>query len=299
MTVAANSAQTSAPPRSLGDSPELEAQLPPLYARWLKDILPSPIPAEQHATCSDCAMCASTRSRATYNERVFKPDVKCCSFYPSLPNFLVGSILRDGALEQSMATIEARLNAGVGVTPLGIEIPDDYGLIYNQNRSTLFGRSKRMRCPHYINDTGQCGIYQQRNAVCSTFQCKYMRGAAGQRFWKRLLALLTSVEHGLSKWCLARVGIELDVVERLLDRRKTKKEAQAKISAEEMDLDVGEHYRRSLWGSDWFGRERHFYITASDAVERLSWPEVLAICGIDSGLATSLVQSAHAQLLRR
>jgi Fe-S-cluster containining protein len=278
---------------------ELAAQLPPLYARWLDAILASPIPAERHATCQDCAMCASTQTGTTCSERVFKPDVKCCSFYPTLPNFLVGSILADDSLRQSVATIDARISAGVGATPLGLSMPDDYRLLYDHNRSTLFGRSKAMRCPHFIEDGGQCGIYRHRNAVCSTFHCKYVRGAIGQRFWKRLLTLLTAVEYGLSTWCLDLLGIEPEVIARLLDRRKAKKDSQAIISAEELDRDVSDQYRRTSWGSRWLGRERDFYVASSNAVQRLSWSDVRNICGIDVKLAASLVQHAYTALLQR
>lgn len=244
-------------------------------------------------------MCASARSGITYSERVFKPNVKCCSFYPTLPNFLVGSTLLDDSHGQSTASIEARIDAGVGVTPFGLAMPEDYRLLYDHNRSTLFGRSKAMRCPHFIEHSGQCGIYRYRNAVCSTFHCKYVRGAVGQLFWKRLLALLTAVEHGLSTWCLDLLGVEPDVIARLLDRRKMKKENQGKINAEELDREIGDQYRRSLWGSRWLGRERDFYIAASNAVQGLSWSDIRTICGIDVALAASLLQHAHATLLHR
>src|SRR5262249_9346025 len=116
---------------------------------------------------------------------------------------------------------------------------------------------------------------------------------------KRLLELLTTVERGLSMWCLEQMNMELSVIERLLDRRRARKENQARISSEELDRDVGERYRQSLWGDHWLGKERQFYVAAMDAVNSLSWSDVLAICGVDVGLATSLLQQAHEQLLHR
>lgn len=115
----------------------------------------------------------------------FDPQVKCCTYLPELPNFLVGRILadEDPALAVGRATVEKRLQAGVAVTPLGLDRTPFYDLLY-QHADTAFGRSHTLRCPHYIEEGGLCGIWQHRNSVCATWFCKHVRGAMGFRFWK-------------------------------------------------------------------------------------------------------------------
>ena len=75
--------------------------LPPLYARWTDELLGGPIPAETRATCLDCAMWVKEgRNPAAYDpftgqEISFLPSTKCCTYVPSLPNFLAGGVLLD------------------------------------------------------------------------------------------------------------------------------------------------------------------------------------------------------------
>lgn len=35
----------------------MSGMLPPLYAAWMEQVLPGPIPVETQATCQQCAMC--------------------------------------------------------------------------------------------------------------------------------------------------------------------------------------------------------------------------------------------------
>ena len=70
------------------------AALPSLYAGWMDALLEGPIPAETNATCHDCAM-SPPAEEAPGSTFLFKPASKCCTYWPALPNFLVGRILAD------------------------------------------------------------------------------------------------------------------------------------------------------------------------------------------------------------
>ena len=48
-------------------------------------------PSEARATCDDCVMAHPHPQR-----EVFHAEVRCCSFFPRLPNYAVGGILADG-----------------------------------------------------------------------------------------------------------------------------------------------------------------------------------------------------------
>jgi hypothetical protein len=178
--------------------------LPSLYAPWIDEALGGPFPEERHATCAACAMCKPTAAKAaTASLTLFDPDTKCCTYVPTLPNFLVGLILNDDdpAAIAGRTSIERRIAAGIGVTPLGLQSDPRYALIYKHAGGELFGRTSGLRCPHYLPaDGGQCGIWRHRNAVCTTWFCKHERGRVGQRFWDALLVLLTLVERHLGLW---------------------------------------------------------------------------------------------------
>src|SRR5713101_6632134 len=165
-------------------------------------LLGESVPPESRATCDDCAMCAP-EGAAEPNTLYFSPRVKCCTYQPRLPNFLVGRALedRDFAFSAGRATVERRIDGGVEVTPLGLEQSAAYGLLY-QHGSAGFGHAESMRCPHYIEEGGRCGIWRHRNSICATWFCKYERGAVGLAFWERLRDLLMAVEKDLAVWCV-------------------------------------------------------------------------------------------------
>jgi hypothetical protein len=149
----------------LGQSP-----LPPLYARWMGELLAAPIPRETEATCDDCAMCPRPGER-TDGAHFFRPDVKCCSYVPVLHNFLVGLILAetDPAAAAGRATLEARLDARIGATPLALACPPLQRALYRLGAPGAFGQARGLRCPHFLEEGGgRCAIWRHRIAVCPT-----------------------------------------------------------------------------------------------------------------------------------
>ena len=197
-----------------GRSPATGASvLPPLYAGWIDDLLGAPIEPETHATCADCAMCAPAKEPPAAETVYFNPRVKCCTFVPALPNFLVGRILRDAERGAAgRASVEARIATGIGVTPLGLgrspgqHVPD-----------AGFGQDETFLCPHFVQqDGGICSIWQHREATCATFFCKFVRGAMGANFWGALQRLLEAIEQALAWQCVETLDVGAATVSLLL-----------------------------------------------------------------------------------
>src|SRR5262245_22308800 len=116
--------------------------LPPLYTGWMEKALPGEIPGESKSTCDKCAMCVHADERpGSGGTLFFNPQVKCCSYLPELPNFLVGGVLidKDPAFQKGRASVEARLEAKVEVTPFGMGQFPSYSLLYAN--ADAFGRS--------------------------------------------------------------------------------------------------------------------------------------------------------------
>src|SRR5215471_13024784 len=85
--------------------------LPPLYEKWIVDLVGGTIPRESRATCDNCAMCASGATQdAAAQSYFFDPTIKCCTYVPTIPNFLVGRILSDAepAAQPGRASVEKR-----------------------------------------------------------------------------------------------------------------------------------------------------------------------------------------------
>ena len=188
------------------------ASLPPLYAGWVDQLLDGPIPAETNATCHDCAMLLTEGERRTpLAESEYNPDTKCCTYLPELWNFLVGGVLLESHAdaERGRATVEARIDRGAQVTPLGLGKSRTFGLLYKTGGADTFGQSRHMRCPHYLHDEGGlCGVWRNRESTCATWFCKHLRGAVGQTFWSHLHQLLRTAERTLAGWALVQLGLD-------------------------------------------------------------------------------------------
>ena len=271
--------------------------LPPLYAGWAAELLTGPVPDESQATCSDCAMCSTSAAPASASEFFFNPRTKCCTYVPALANFLVGRILADDepASARGRASVESRLQAGVAVTPLGLGQPPTFRFLYDKTVPGSFGHSVALRCPHYLEDEGgKCGVWRHRASVCTTWFCKHVRGAVGQKFWQALHQLLSGVEHSLSRWCVLQLDVGPDALAKLFPMPRQAGTADV-MDWRALDGIVDPAVYRSLWGR-WLGRETEFYETCGRLVGSLKWPDVVAIGGPDIQIFAHLVREAHAAL---
>ena len=81
-------------------SASLRSHLPEVYRSRLPAFFDRPPIVETRATCSDCAMCdkaGPAEAVAPVGGGFFRPEVKCCSYHPTLPNFLAGAALQDAS----------------------------------------------------------------------------------------------------------------------------------------------------------------------------------------------------------
>ena len=270
--------------------------LPPLYAGWMAALLGGPIPSEPYATCEQCAMCAPDGDANPSND-YFAADVKCCSHTPVLPNYLVGRVLADRSSDGAAGrlTVRERISARKAVTPLGLQQPPTYKVLYEQTAQATFGRSVSLRCPHYVDERGGlCGIWRHRASVCATWFCKHERGSTGERFWMALHQLLTLVERSLSQWC----AIELEIEDAVLARLFPPDTLAAHIRPPAYTLDdvVRADGARSLWGR-WGDREEAFFEACAQKVERLSWADIEAIGGVELRVIARVARAAYADLV--
>jgi hypothetical protein len=271
--------------------------LPPLYARWLDELLDGPIPAETNATCADCAMLPDADGDPAPLQG-YNPETKCCTYLPELWNFLVGAILLDddtGAAARGRATVEARIDRGLAVTPLGLGRTRPFDLLYRTGGVSTFGQSRQLRCPHYLHDEGGlCGVWRHREATCATWFCKHVRGAVGEDFWNHLHRMLQVAEHALAGWALLELGLDGDALSHIY--QPYREERGPKLTGPEVDGVANGAELRAMWGQ-WRGRERELYEQCARLVESLAWADVRAIGGAQLEICARLVRDAHARLL--
>jgi len=269
-----------------------EQALPPLYAGWVRELLGGPIPRETEATCAQCAMWPHGAEDRGSRSLYFDPVIKCCTYVPNLSNFLVGRILSDTdpAARPGRASVERRIAAGIGVTPLGVRQSPIFKLLY-ENSSDFFGRARALVCPHYLVNSGGCGIWRHRSSTCATWFCKHVRGQLGYTFWRDSLHwLLHAVEDDLARWCL----LELQPGDEVL--RELAAGPADSLTGATLDHRVDEEAYARAWG-EWQGHERQFFLRCAALVEPLSWSDVLTIAGPQARSYAELTRRAYARLL--
>jgi hypothetical protein len=173
----------------------------PLYQALFSELFDRPEVVETRATCDNCAMCDQGQLAPVAMD-YFRPDAKCCTYHPTLPNYAIGAILadRDEELAEGRKRLRAKIAARLGVTPEFIAAPRKYLLIYTAGRgSGFFGRSKVTLCPYFDEENnGRCTVWRYREAVCSTYFCKYTAGKPGWNFWDNMKGYLNYVEKKLA-----------------------------------------------------------------------------------------------------
>ena len=270
--------------------------LPPLYARWMDEALAGPIPNETRADCSDCNMIRRADAEPP-PVQPFASDTKCCTYQPELYNFLVGGILADAdkGVAWAKEVIAMRMHRRNGITPLGIRADAFKMLVYERivdKSPEMFGRLRELKCPFYINQHGgQCGVWRHRNAICTTWFCRYERGMVGRTFWKQMLGLLRTIEHALSSWAVLELGIgdeAVSVLAQITQRREP--------NVQDAIDPIPEHVYRRLWGT-WYQREVEFYKEAARRVGELAWADVKRIGGPELAAIEVVVRRAYAELV--
>jgi len=257
----------------------------------MRECLAGDIPSEPKATCHDCAMCRAPAEVAPANDAVFfDPRSKCCTYMPVLWNFLVGALLDDDSAEAAAGrrTVEARIAAGVAVTPLALERPPAYSVLYSHILEA-FGRAQSMRCPHYLEEAGGlCGVWRARESTCATWFCKHERGAVAKRFWEELHRLLQVTEREVATWCVA----ELDVgTEALAAIFPFPTRPPGPVTGADFDGEATPERRKLVWGK-WAGREQAFYREAGRLAGALSWADVVSLGGAEVRTAVQLTEAA-------
>ncbi len=260
--------------------------LPALYRERLPGLFARPAPDEHKATCDHCAMCQHAGEPARPAGLVtFRPDTKCCTFHPKLPNYLVGSILDDATPEmaEGRRRIRERIATRVGVTPGWLAPPRKFMVLLEASRAHSFGRSLGLRCPYYESEHGLCTIWRHREADCSTFFCKYSAGADGQSFWRGVRHWLVNVEQRLSEAAARAVAPEL-VEPRVPKGTLTLDDLEDRPPADAV---------YAGWWRDWLGREADLYVACHRWVAGLGRADVERLAGDEGRQRLAALEEAH------
>jgi Fe-S-cluster containining protein len=258
---------------------KLKFLLPQLYTAILPPELLALSIEEKKATCDQCAMVVGRhRGAITYAE-----NLKCCTYYPFMPNYLIGASLQDSSLQPSLQRdLRGIISRRRYSLPIGFLAPVRYQMEFNNRKPSDFGQRADWLCPYYDKSSNNCGIWRYRSAVCTTFYCKTSYGSgpnsAGLRFWFELSEYLTYVEMALLEEALIRLDFSPRQISDQLDylNRKTAS------AAEEKSWILPEKKARFLWNG-YFDEQELFFKKTLEIVtkfDRKDFNEALGDLGL-------------------
>lgn len=192
-------------------SDSMRSLLPELYHSFLPELFDLPTPKQTLSTCDRCAMTCQAQADSIQTNEVkqgyFSPDVKCCSFFPKIPNFLVGALLNstEPELHEGRERMKKQIRSRIGITPGWVGPSRKYRLLFEASRSSSFGRSRSLLCPFFMDDSGLCSIWRFREIDCSTFFCKHDHGQDSLNVWHSLEYTMSLVEEMLATYAMQTV----------------------------------------------------------------------------------------------
>lgn len=251
----------------------LKEILPDFYSNLLnKNLLQTDV-TETKATCQNCLRSRDQRFPYTY-----KPHLKCCTFYPFLPNFAVGGVFAKKL--KGAETLRTKIKNKEFTLPLGAFPTLKYQHQFFHKKKTDFGNREDLLCPYYNSEDHNCNIWEFRGVVCTTYYCRSDRGNAGLNFWSDVSDYLSYVEMALAEECLVQLDFSpRDISDQLnfLNRKEwTKPQAIQEV------LSVTDF--KFFWNG--YTDYEKFYLKCYDHVRNLSRAEFKEILG-DQGLALS------------
>jgi hypothetical protein len=278
----------------------IQDDLPSLYKKFFPSFFQLHVPEENFATCFNCSMAYNEENKKDNQGRLtFAVDRKCCTFYPNIPNYLIGGILsdKDPLMDEGKKRIRERIKNGRGVSPLGIFAPKLYTLKYTNRTNSSFGNSGNLLCPYFEKSTGGCTVWKYREGVCSTWFCKTSTGQAGKDFYNTLNSYLNFIQGALIKYVAHQINVPY--LRHLVQAQDTSNLDYTKnISAEELDgLPVSENERKSTWGL-WYEKEEDFFIKCYQLTTNLSTEQFKTITGIEQQILLKDLEISRTRMIR-
>lgn len=171
---------------------------------------------ETKATCDNCAMAPENQPASA--KVTYRKHLKCCTFEPYLPNFIVGALLvNESRFPEGAAHIRRKIERREYALPIGLVPSVKFQVQFNNRGPKDFGNREEWLCPYYQKKTQGCGIWKFRGTVCSTYFCRFDAGAAGERFWESLSNYLSYSEMAIMEDVLAELDFSPRQVSELLD----------------------------------------------------------------------------------
>lgn len=234
---------------------KLGYQFPDFYKKFFpKDLWEAKL-NETKATCDSC------------NWKEYRPELKCCTYEPFVPNYLIGASLQSeatspSAREKILKKIELREYS----LPIGMVASPRFQVRFNQREANEFGQREDWLCPYFNREKQNCGIWKNRGAVCTTYYCQSSYGVMGEEFWKQLSDYMTYVEMALMEEALVQLDFSPRQISDCLVYLNRQEATASELKSDSLD----EKKAKKLWNG-YYDDQVGFFIKCSDIVQSMTF----------------------------
>ncbi|MFC1508685.1 hypothetical protein ACFL60_03245 [Candidatus Omnitrophota bacterium] len=234
-------------------------RFPVIYSSFLPEFFNNPIHREELADCTACPMCLKPGESREPGRKYYSPETKCCTYYPNIPNYLVGAILSDKSpdYDEGRLRIQERIRNHIAATPQGLLEPFDYYQRFAKKAVKGFGMNTSLLCPYYNRTNGKCSVWMIRTSVCLSFLCRTMGHEYGDDFWFANRMYFLHLENTLAYYALYKMDFDpLNIMNYSI--KSNGDEPIPKPAGEGKKPDsMGKTYE-TLW-EKWAGKEEDLY----------------------------------------
>lgn len=240
--------------------------LPQVYSQILPQKILRKELNETKATCHNCV-----RSRDGRFQYLYDKNLKCCTFFPFLPNYAVGGVLVENLKGASI--IREQIARRQMSLPLGLFPTPEYQYEFKNKSATDFGTRKDLLCPYYDRTNNNCQIWNFRGVVCTTYFCTSSYGLAGKRYWTDLYDYLSFVEMALAEDNL----VNLDFSPREVSAQLVYLNMQTWTEAEKTQRTIDKNHYKKIWNG--YTSEIEFYIKCYELVQNMDQKYFIDLAG--------------------
>lgn len=233
--------------------------IPPVYERFYPKAIWNADPYETKATCGQCI-----QAPHKYDE-----DLKCCTFWPFIPNYIVGKILssKEVKYKEAQDTLNRHIEMHHWNLPIGLLAPAEYQVEFKKKKDKVFGKKHEFLCPYFSKKNNNCSMWLYRGSVCTSFFCESSYKKKGMSFWHSFENYFSYLEMGLSQ----EVLVYKDFSPRDLND-------QLEYLMVDKKLKITKPKYKKLW-KHYDGREKEFYIESAQFVEEMPKSQIQDILG--------------------
>lgn len=180
----------------------LKEELPKIYTQLIPQSVLNHHLSETKAQCSQCNMAQPDKRRRFH----YQNDLKCCTYYPFTPNYIIGEVLQNYETSISADKFKNMIRLREFALPIGLVASGEYQKKFSERLPDDFGNDRKLLCPYFDKLNNQCSIWEFRGSVCRGYFCKSSYSRTGLKYWELFKEYFGHIEMVVAEELISELG---------------------------------------------------------------------------------------------